>query len=71
MGNDLYMDLKLSLQMLTLVMVLSMLLIKSILATGCCRIGYFIKDSKVFKSPELTFLVQAVISSGLALYLTS
>jgi uncharacterized surface protein with fasciclin (FAS1) repeats len=40
---------------------------KVMIATGeHCRIGYFIKRFKVFKSPELTFLVQAVISSGLA-----
>lgn len=41
---------------------------KVMIATGVNIVesAILLKDSKVFKSPELTFLVQAVISSGLA-----
>jgi uncharacterized surface protein with fasciclin (FAS1) repeats len=41
---------------------------KVMIATGVNIVesALLLKDSKVFKSPELTFLVQAVISSGLA-----
>ncbi len=41
---------------------------KVMIATGVdiVQSAILLKDSKVFKSPELTFLVQAVVSSGLA-----
>ena len=41
---------------------------KVMIATGVDIVAsaILLKDSKVFKSPELTFLVQAVVSSGLA-----